>query len=644
MLINKTILLHLAIIISTVNFSFSQNNKKASEAYSIGNKYLYSQDWANAARQFKLAIEYDNKYIKAYEKLAEVYIENQKYNAVERTYLQLTENCGKEYPMGYFLLAAIEMYQGKYEEAKQHYQTFIDNQENIDIRYEHYSKKMIEQCNYSINAIKNPVPFNPVNLGDSVNSKYSEYLPTITADEQTLIITRLIPKPNSNYYYSQDYHEDFYVCKKVDGKWSMAKNMGKSVNSLRSEGAQTISANGKYMFFTACNREDGKGDCDIYFTKKENGRWLKPMNLGAPVNTKYYEGQPSISPDEKTLYFISNRTGSIDKSYDIWTSTIGENGKFSTPKNIGNTLNTPGIEQSPFIHLDNQTLYFSSDGHQGMGGMDIFITKKDKDNKWQEPKNIGYPINTSKDDFSLIVNARGNIAYFASERDSGYGKKDLYVFELYKDARPTATTYFKGKVFDAFTKKFLEAKFELIDLESGELVFSSTSDKNTGEFFLCLPTGKNYALNVSKTGYMFFSENFALKETNTQAEPYIVDVGLQQIKSGEKVILKNIFFDTNKYNLKTESQTELNKLILFLNSNPEVKIEIGGHTDNVGNEEDNLLLSENRAKAVFDFLISKGIAESRLSYKGYGELKPIADNNTAEGKARNRRTEFMIVD
>jgi len=218
------------------------------------------------------------------------------------------------------------------------------------------------------------------------------------------------------------------------------------------------------------------------------------------------------------------------------------------------------------------------------------------------------------------------------------------MFELYKEAQPTATTYFKGKVFDAETKEILDAKFELIDIETGKLIESSTSDKKTGEFFLCLPTGKNYALNVSKDEYMFFSENFALKEDNSKTEPFLMDVPLHKIKKGEKVVLKNIFFDTNKYELKPQSKTELGKLISFLNANKNLKIEIGGHTDNVGSDTDNQLLSENRAKAVYNYLSEKGIETERLSFKGYGELQPIADNNTEEGRALNRRTEFMIVE
>ncbi len=630
-------------LILSVLYSYSQNTKKATEAYSRGMSFYYNQDYTNAEKSFLLSIELDSKYTKSYEQLADVYIKNERYQAAAKTYRKLTENCGKTYPYAYFLSAAIEMYLGNYQYAKETYETYIGF-EDINLRYKEYSKKMIKQCSYAINAIANPVPFNPINLGDSVNSKESEYLPSITVDEQTLIITRLLLKPNTGYFNVPDYHEDFFVSHKNGEEWTKAKNMGKRINTTRSEGAQTISANGKYMFFTACNRDNGKGDCDIYFTKNDNGSWLKPMNLGSPINTSAYEGQPSISPDGKTLYFISNRTGSMNKSYDIWTSTIGENGKFSTPKNIGTVLNTAGIEQSPFIHTDNQTLYFASDGHQGMGNLDIFVTKKDLEGNWQEPKNLGYPINTSKDDFSLIVNALGNIAYFSSERDNGYGKKDLYMFELYKDIRPTATTYFKGKVFDAETKDKLKADFELIDIETNKLVMSSSSDKNTGEFFLCLPIGKNYALNVSKDGYLFFSENFSLKKKNSKTIAYLMDVPLQAIKVGQKVVLKNIFFDTNKYDLKPESESELQKLIAFLNSKPNLKVEIGGHTDNVGTQQDNKLLSENRAKAVYNYLIENSIGKQRLSYKGYGELEAIANNNTDKGRALNRRTEFMIVE
>ena len=319
---------------------------------------------------------------------------------------------------------------------------------------------------------------------------------------------------------------------------------------------------------------------------------------------------------------------------------------------------------SPFIHTDNKTLYFASDGLIGMGGCDLFVSRKIllypsdrlpapnpsgersdglQNSEWQTPVNLGYPINTYKDEIGLIVNARGNLAMFSSDRLSKQGK-DIYEFDLYEQARPVKVNYVKGKVFDADTKKRLKAKFELIDLETAKIVVESHSNSINGEYLVCLPIDKNYALNVSKKGYLFYSENFSLKNLADPSKPYFIDVALQPIKVGEKVVLKNIFFETDSYELKLESKAELEKLIYYMKENPGIKVEISGHTDNVGSKEHNKKLSHNRAKSVFEYLTQDfpSLTE-RLTYKGYDYSEPIATNDTEEGRAKNRRTEFKII-
>jgi outer membrane protein OmpA-like peptidoglycan-associated protein len=330
---------------------------------------------------------------------------------------------------------------------------------------------------------------------------------------------------------------------------------------------------------------------------------------------------------------------------DLYKTTMDEFGEWSKPINISDSINTEGAESSPFIHPDNKTLYFSSDGHIGMGGMDIFYCRKDSNDNWGKPVNIGYPINTFGDENSLILNARGDMAYFASDKLEGFGQQDLYKFKLYEEARPNPVSYMKGIVYDDQTKKRLEAKFELISLKDGQTKVESKSDPVNGEFLVCLPTGSQYALNVSKKGYLFYSENFSTPaEIHHKIDPFLKNVPLKPIKVGESVVLKNIFFEFDKYNLKKESRVELNKLYNLLKENKSLKIEIGGHTDNKGSEEYNKTLSQNRAKAVYEYLTSKGISSERLSYKGYGESKPIDTNKTEEGRANNRRTEFKVID
>jgi outer membrane protein OmpA-like peptidoglycan-associated protein len=408
------------------------------------------------------------------------------------------------------------------------------------------------------------------------------------------------------------------------------------------------------MFFASCadaygdygsTDRKGYGSCDIFYSQKVNGRWTRPRNAGPSVNTNHWETQPSFSSDGKTLYFIRGIRGrSGIREQDIYTSTIGEDGKFSMAVKITTVVNSPMKEESVFIHPDNLTLYFSSDGHPGMGGLDIFMSKRTPGGDWGTPVNLGYPINTFSDENSLLVDPAGKLAFFASDRKGGYGGLDIYQFELPEGVRPEKITYVKGKVYNARTKEPLEANFELLDLDLQELVTRSYSGMN-GEFFLTLTTNRNYLVNVSRPGFLFYSDNFSLKEIAADFnKPYLLDIPLQPIDTGSVVELKNIFFDVNKWDLKPESKAELEKLVSFLQKNPTLRIELGGHTDNSGDKKFNLTLSANRAKAVYDYLLLNGkIAASRLTYKGYGDSRPKVPNDTPENKARNRRTEFKVI-
>jgi outer membrane protein OmpA-like peptidoglycan-associated protein len=373
------------------------------------------------------------------------------------------------------------------------------------------------------------------------------------------------------------------------------------------------------------------------------GKWTEPKNIGPPVNTPHWESQPAFAADGRTVYFASNRPRGAG-GIDIWKTKIDDDDRFSVPENIGPPINTPGDEVSPFIHPDGKTLYFASDGHLGMGGKDIFVSRLMDNNQWSEPQNLGYPINTIGDELNLIVNAKGNIAYFSSDKEGGFGGMDLYWFELDESIRPQSVTYLKGRVFDQKDRRPIEAVVELYDLSTGELFSSIKSDVVNGEFLVCIPTNNSYALNVNKTGYLFFSENFDLVGVHSETEPYHKDIPLKNINVGEIVVLKNVFFDTDKFDLKAESILELNKLVDLLKQNKSIKIEIGGHTDNQGSQAHNKTLSQNRAKAVYEYLISKNIDKSRLTYQGYGVEKPVATNDTPQGRTLNRRTEFKIIE
>lgn len=641
--------------------NYSTSNKKAIKAYDEALQSFNRMDYNTATELMLKAIKVDDKFIEAHIVLAEIYIEKGERKNAIISYKNVIGIDPDFFPGLYFSLAQLEMMENKFEDAKMHLEKYLayKNLKPIAISQ---AKQKLESCNFAIEAIKNPVPFNPVNLGENINTEYDEYWPSLTADEQTLIITRLIPKDlatdtkNQKEYLDDkdlapanqqvlpglsNVQEDFFISVKENDFWSKAINVGDPLNTDGNEGAQTILVDGSVMYFTACNRADGKGRCDIYSSLKENGRWTEAINIGSPVNSAFWEAQPSISPDGKTLYFVSNRDGGFGKK-DIWMSNKLENGRWSKPINMGENVNSAEDEQSPFIHPDNKTLYFASEGKVGMGGFDLFKVTKNSDGTWSKPLNLGYPINTPSDEIGLIVNAKGDRAFFSSDRSSEKGR-DIFEFELYKEVRPNPVSYIKGKVYDSENQKKLKANFELISLESNETIMQAESDQNTGEFLVCIPTDNDYALNVSKEEYLFYSDNFELKGVHEITNPYLKDVALNPIKEGQKIILKNIFYATDSYELVDKSIAELTKLTDFLNHNPGLKIEISGHTDNVGTSEYNLNLSKNRAKSVYNYLIEKGIKSERLTYKGYGESQAINTNETVEGRAENRRTEIKIL-
>jgi outer membrane protein OmpA-like peptidoglycan-associated protein len=391
----------------------------------------------------------------------------------------------------------------------------------------------------------------------------------------------------------------------------------------------------------------------MFYTKKLGSRWTDPVNLPGSVNTPTWESQPSLSADGKTLYFVrrvSKRGEPVDS--DIFVARLLDNGQWSTPVPLPKHINTPLQEESVLIHPDGKTLYFASRGHIGMGGSDIYMTRMDTKGNWSTPENLGYPINTKYDENSLMVSPDGEIAFFASDRKGGYGDLDIYYFIMPEEFRPTKTLYFEGIVFDALSKAPIPGKFQLVDLKTGKEVIFSEADKITGEFLVSLPLNREYALNVSYPGYTFFSKNFNM--TNPEGlEAIHMDVPMVPITSDKPVLLENVFFDLGKATLRPESFVELDKLFEFLQKNPSVKIEIGGHTDTRGDDKENLTLSNNRAKAVYDYLISKGIVLERLSFKGYGETQPVVSDATIAKMATdkeketahqsNRRTEYKII-
>jgi len=614
----------------------STTSKKAMEAYNHALQDYSTRSFESAEKFLEEAIRADSGFIDAYLLLAEVEQDWGKPLKAIDAYHQGLKINEQYYPIGYIRLGQLQYEEAQYAEGLKSYNHFLQLHTG-NAKNEEKAKDGIIRCTFSLDAIKHPVDFKPENLGNGVNSTLDDYWPSLSADEQTIVITRLIKSED----FFKKVQEDFFISHWTNNGWSAAKNLGYPINTSDNEGAQTLSGDGRLMVFTACNRNDGLGRCDLYWSIRRGDKWSIPQNMGKPINTASRETQPSITPDGRTLYFASDRPGGKG-NHDIWVSYKDSADHWTVPENLGDSINSTGTEMSPFIHPDNQSLYFSSDGLIGLGGYDIFVSRRKKDGKWGKAVNLGYPINTNRDEIGLIVNARGDIAYFASNIDKNQGK-DIFSFNMPVQDRPSMTTYMKGRVLDAVNNSLLRARFELVDLENGKDFYKSYSDSLTGEFVVSIPVDHNYMLNVSRKGYLFYSENFSLKGVFYQNAPLLKDIPLQPIEIGKSIVLKNVFYETDSYALKKESEIELNKVVQFLKVNPGIRIEISGYTDNVGETTYNQVLSENRAKTVANYLITARVNAQRIVSKGYGTGNPVTSNDTEEGRAQNRRTELKII-
>ncbi len=626
---------------------YSTSNQQAIKLLQQAGIDFSNKKSENALKLLDKAIGIDPNFIEAYLMKGDIYADRSDHIKTIEQYKKAIEIDPEFFKNTYYSLANEELFIGNYSDAMIHIEKFLSYPSKKGMMY--WRANLIKSsCEFALKAVSNPVPYDPKNMGDSINTENGEYFPTITADGMTFLFTRRLP--TTTRYGASSFQEDFYISKKSGNDWGMAKAITE-INTGGNEGAPALSADGQYIFFTSCAELDESlgarkthGSCDLFLSKKVGDKFSEPRNLEFPICTDKWESQPSFSSDGRTLYFVRKTIGLGGVSqHDIMVSHIGDDYSWSEPVSVSDLINTPYDELSVFIHPDDQTLYFSSSGHPGMGGNDIFLSRRDSSGKWMKPENLGYPINTVNDENSFLVSPDGKTAFFASDRDGGKGGLDLYQFSLYEKVRPKPVTYMKGKVFDAETKKPLSASFELIDLASGKVIVSSSSNVGNGEFIVALPAGKKYALNVSKDGYLFYSDNFRLDNPKSADEPVLKDVAMKPIKAGESIVLNNIFYDTDKYDLKDESKVELGKLITFLTKNPKINFEISGHTDNVGTKPYNQTLSEKRAKSVYDYLLAKGIPVSRMISKGYGDSKPVADNNSETGRAKNRRTEFMIT-
>jgi flagellar motor protein MotB len=616
---------------------FSQKGDNETRLF-YANKYRYQGEDAKAISMLNEILKADSTHRYAYHMLAEIYNEQKKDSELSALYARASGIIGEDFPEFTLLYGNTLYAAGQMQEAGKEYEKALKNNKLAD-NHTRLAQKMLEKCRVSEDFKKRPVPFSPVNMGSAVNSGYEEYLPSFSIDRSVMFITRKLPAGIDPVTSKERTNEDFFSCEKQpDGSWSAARPVT-SLNTSDNEGAHCLSADGNTLVFTACNRYDSYGTCDLYLSSKNGNYWTTAQNMGPLVNSTFWDSQPSLSSDGKTVYYASKRKGGKGGT-DIWYSKLNAAGRWMEPVNLGDTINTPENEISPFLHPDGVTLYFASKGHPGVGNYDIFMSRM-VNGKWTVPVNLGYPINTEQDEMSLIVDATGKTAYYASVREGGYGGQDIYSFELYPEVRAGVVTWIKGHVCDSLTKKNLKGTAELYHIQSGTLVYSGNASE-AGNFLACFHQNGDFAVNVTHPGYMIYSDHFTVQGDYGKT-PFVKEILMKPVVKGASMNLRNIYFDTDLYQLKPESGFELNKLYAFLKTNQTVYVNIIGHTDNQGGDAHNLTLSKNRADVVMKYLSTKGIAVSRMTCEGMGATRPIADNSTEEGRAMNRRTEIIIT-
>ncbi|MDD3859105.1 MAG: OmpA family protein [Bacteroidales bacterium] len=649
---------------SAIQFCNEINNKKTEKSFNKAIDLFMANQLDEAEVILAKLVDEEPQFTEAWAIIAEINYsryqsatnskaKNISFNNYIKCLEKIVETCPRynDYSVNY-TLGKIYFESEDFEKSKKYMNQFVSNTSKRDANYSdgHSTIKYIDEYQQ---IILNPVPFIPI-IVEGVSTINDDYLPIISPDGSLAFFTHAYMKKDINSIYGEKFTEEFTVARAMDEsgtKFSNGEPLPYPFNTGKNQGASSITIDNSILYITICEFVSRDYDnCDIYYSVRKNNGWSDLVNMGPHINGIYtWESQPSISSDGNTLYFASIRPDNIgfDHNYptcDIWYSTKNEDGTWTKAQNLGSTINSSGNEKSPFIHSDSQTLYFSSDGHKGVGGFDIFFTKF-RDNKWTTPINIGYPINTKNNDLGFVVNTQGTKAYFASNKFDGMGGWDIYSFDLYPEARPEKVFVVKGKLIDDNGSAITEAKLEVKNIRTEE-ISKGVVDSETGHYAVAVTTEKNthddFLMVVKKEDYSYTS---ALIETtdSTFVKPVEISFEVKPIEKGKAVELRDIYYATASYEIDKKSLAVLDGFIEFLIENPSIQIEIRGHTDNTGSQQINMTLSTNRAKAVYDYLIQKGVSKTRLRYQGFGPNKPIASNDTEAGRSKNRRTEFYIL-
>ena len=612
----------------------------AQEEYSVDNPRI--KKWYESARQLIKEREFDGgislykkclvkepTFVEAHWALASIF---KNLGDLERSFYHLdqyylgADKSGISVPK---LMILVKAYfkNGFYGKAK----ACLDQIQLYQIPADQDDSLLIASVAYAYKNQKTKAGVMPKALSSSVNRYLTQYFPTLTIDNNTLIFTKRAGASGS-------YDEDLVVSYREAGIWSPATLLSNNIHSEFNEGAASISADGRTLIFTICDKGQTFGNCDLFISRKYGEVWSNPENLGKVVNSKNWDSQPSLGADGNILYFSSDRSGGMGKR-DIWYTQRVDN-TWIQPKNMGNIINTLRDDVTPFIHTNGENLVFASNGRVGFGGYDLYMSEQ-KEGKWQTPRNLGNAVNNNLDQLSFIISADGSMAYFSQDFKKADGKLKTKIVQLpiINDSLVKNTSsYIFGRVRDAISQKAIKAKIELFDIFTNKLKYSTYSDSISGEYFFALNEGLSYGVYAGAKGYFFEDFRFDIQNSSS-GQPDTLDIILSPLEVGATMILENIYFDLASYELTLNSQSELEIVAGFLVEN-QVNIQIEGHTDQSGDPQYNQMLSEQRAKAVYDFLIASGIPSDQLTFIGLGSKHPVESDPTLSDQ--NRRIEFRI--
>ncbi len=630
-------------LVLSQGISIKDASKKTIKKYKSIEGHVSAKKYDKALKEYQKLTEQNLNWIEPYLKRGSIYFDQEKYADAETEFLKVRELDPRFDSKVDFMIGLIQIKLEKYEEASHNLQAYID-QNPKDRRRLKRAKKLQQNAAFTANALKNPRQFKIDPLDTVFNSSALEYCPILSIDQSKLIFSRRIGSS-----------EFIMVCDLDSNKVASNCHELRSVNLDNYEkGSISISPDGKVLYFASKSRSESFGSYDLFYSVYKNEEWSRPHNLGLRINDPTWDSQPSMSGDGQKIYFSSKRPGGYGGS-DIYVSERGEDRRWKAAVNLGPEINTAGHDESPFIHPDHQTLYFRSNGHPGMGNYDLFLSRKNEDGTWGNVENLGYPVNTEADDGALSISLDGEKAYFTSDRmykrDDPNKNLDILSFDLDPEIRPYPSTFIQLQVSDMESEEPLITRVEVVDNDNRKSLINTFTNKD-GTTLFSVPTHRNFAMHISKSGYTFHSTHLPKIEGYDALQPYRMEVKLQRITAVEEkveiaatpVILENIFFETGSATLLKQSSVEIDKLHQLLTDQPSISILITGHTDDVGSDQDNLILSNDRANAVLDALVSKGVAKERLRAEGKGESEPIADNTTEVGRKKNRRTTFQIVE